>query len=139
MAEYEMYDYVSAVTPDYDVTLDVSPQDVLTEDGSKSQVIHEADDGSEERISLGDDASVFYVTLMWKRKDSEDIATIFDWWHDTSKANGRVRSFKWNHPTDGHTYVVRFASNAPRSIYGPSAFGHGIGTVTLRVLGRIDD
>ena len=65
------------------------------------------DDGSEERVSLSDD-SIFYCTLIWTYKNASDAGTIMDFFHDAAKGNGNAESFKWTHPTDGHSYVVRF-------------------------------
>ena len=138
MAAKEMYDYLSTITADYSTTtLAVTPDKILTEEGEKSQVIHIGDDGSEERISLDDD-SIFYVTLQWGRITASDAGTILDFFHDTAKANGQVRSFRWSHPSDGHTYVARFASALPRAWSGGSTY-HQISQVKLKILGRIAD
>jgi len=113
MAAKEMYDYLSAAVADKDVTLSVAPQEILTEQSSKNTVIHLGDDGSEVRVNLSD-ASIFYVTLQWDYLDESDSGTVIDFWNDTVKGNGMANSFKWGHPTDGHTYVVRFASDLSR-------------------------
>ena len=120
MANAEIWDYLSAtpVTPDYNAVLDVSPRQVLVEDGEKNQIVHMGADGSEEIISFDDD-SVFYVDLQWDRITEADAGTIFDFYHDTAKGNGIARSFKWTNQaelTDPHTYTVRFASSLPRSV-----------------------
>ena len=61
----EMYDFLSASTADYTSTdLNVSPQKILEESGSKNQIIHMGDDGSEERISLDNDGAPFMVDIM---------------------------------------------------------------------------
>ena len=138
MAAKEMYDYLSTITADYSTTtLAVTPDKILTEEGEKSQVIHIGDDGSEERISLDDD-SIFYATLQWGRITASDAGTILDFFHDTAKANGQVRSFRWSHPSDGHIYVARFASALPRAWSGGSTY-HQISQVKLKILGRIAD
>jgi hypothetical protein len=132
-----MYDYLSTVTPDYaTTTFQVAPQEVLAEEGEKLQVVHFADDGSEERIDLST-ASIFYVTLVWKSISASDAGTIVDFYHDSAKGNGITRSFKWTHPTDGHTYVVRFNDKLGRTIRPVAT--HGINAIRLRVLGRIAD
>lgn len=137
MAAKEMYDYLDIVAPDYSTTtLSVSPQRVFTEWGEKNQVVHLFDDGSERGISLSDD-SIFTVRLQWADISEADAGTIVDFFHDTSKANGITRSFKWDHPTDEHTYVVKFRSALPRSIYVEGS--HGITEVDLKVVGRIAD
>lgn len=136
MAAIEMYDYLSTVTPDNDVTLSVSPQKTLVELGTKNQTVHLADDDSEERISFSDD-SIFYVTLQWPRKSETDLGTVLDFYYNTAKGNGRLKSFKWQHPTDGHVYVVRFDCNAERQIQIGNI--HGFVNVKFKVLGRVLD
>jgi len=137
MAAKEMYDYVSTVTADNDVTLSTpTPQKIITEKGLKNQVIHLGDDGSEERITLAD-ASIFYATLQWDGLIEADAGTIMDFYFDAAKGNGRAESFKWAHPTDGHTYVVRFDCDFSRPRKGAGI--HQIKTMKLKVLGRIAD
>ena len=139
MSAAEIYDYVSTVTPDYTTTtLSVSPSDVVVEEGEKSSKILIGDDGSEERIALSN-SSVFYVTLHWNCKNASDAGTIYDFYHDSAKANGRARTFKWSCPTNagGHTYVVRFDSKLGRSISIPG--NHVIPDVRLKIVGRIAD
>lgn len=131
-----MYDYLAVATPDYNATLSVTPQRTMLEDGGKNQKINIGDDGSEERISLAD-ASIFYVTLQWAVISEANAGTIVDFYHDTAKGNGMVRSFKWTHPTDGHTYVVRFASKLPRLLTAGHAFSKI--DIRLKVLGYIAD
>ena len=137
MANAEIWDYLSstAVTPDYNATLSVTPQQVITEAGEKHQVAHIGDDDSEEIISFSDD-SIFFVTLKWNNLSEADAGTIFDFYHDSSKANGMARSFKWAHPgeTDSHTYIVRFATPLSRSI--KPGFLFGVASVKLKILGR---
>lgn len=131
-----MYDYLSAVSADVDVTLSVDPQDVIWEDGIKNVEIHEGKGVSEERIILSDE-SVFFVRLQWKAISESDSGTIFDLYHDTAKGCGAGYSFKWSHPTDGHTYVVRFADAISR--FQQSSNIYGIATLRLKVLGYIAD
>ena len=137
MAAKEMYDYLSIVAPDNDVTLSTpTPQKIITEKGLKNQVIHLGDDGSEERINLAT-ASIFYVTLLWNALVEADSGTIMDFYFDAAKGNGRAESFKWAHPTDGHTYVVRFDCDFSRPRKGAGI--HQIKSMKLKVLGRIAD
>ena len=133
----EIYDYLSAtpVTPDYNYTLDVTPHRVLPVDGSKNQSVNRGDDNSREVITYSDD-SIFIVTLCWDNIVEADAGTILDWWHDTAKANGMARSFKWTNnfeATDPHTYTVAFA--------GPLTFKYKVPnshemSVKLEILGR---
>lgn len=134
MAEKEMYDYLSSASPDNDQTLNVSPQDVLVESSSKRGEIHIGDDGSEERVAFST-ASIFYVTLTWDKITTSDLGTIFDFYNDSAKGNGEFESFKWVHPSDGHTYVVRFDGELDREWRAVGR--HGTRQVRLRVLGYV--
>ena len=133
MAAKEMYDYLSSLAADYTTTeLTVSPDTVIVEDGEKNQVVHTGDDGSEEIVTRSN-TSIFYVELQWRNRSEADAGTIFDFYHDTAKGNGISSTFYWPHPTDGHTYTVRFAQAIPRSISQPNF--HGFTSVRLRVKG----
>lgn len=137
MAAKEIYDYISTVSPDNDVTLSTpTPENILLEEGTINQVIHLGDDGSEERISLAT-SKIFYVTLQWDALEAADSGTIMDFYFDAAKGNGRLESFKWDHPTDGHTYVVRFDSSFIRPNKPP--FIHQVKNIRLKILGRIAD
>lgn len=142
MAAKEIYDYVSTVVPDYSTTaLSVNPQKVLVEDVEKNQEVHGFDDGSERVINYDDDF-VFHVSLQWGTGISEaDAGTILDFFADTSKGNGFARSFKWDHPEDGHTYVVKFRSKLRRRYKaGAATAGYrGVDELKLKVIGRIAD
>ena len=137
MSAHEIWDYLSAtpVTPDCNITLDVTPQTVLFENGSKNQVVHVGDDDSESIITFSD-TSIFFVTLQFNKISESDAGTIFDLYHDPAKGNGIARSFKWSHSgaSDVHVYTVRFDSALPRSIR--SALRFGFGDVRLKILGR---
>ena len=134
MSAKTMADYLSVVTPDYTTTtLSVKPHKVLSEVGNKNQEVHFADDGSEERISL-DDSSIFYVTLQWNTITSSDAGTILDFYHDSNKGNGIARTFYWEHPKDGNTYVVRFDQEIGRNYFQPTY--QEINSIRLRVLGK---
>lgn len=137
-----MYDYLNTVTPDNDVTLDIPSQEVVIEEAEKYDEVHVGDDGSEERIVLGvDGISVFYVILSFYTISESDAGTIIDFYHNSSKGNGRAKSFKWINYSEPsarrHTYVVRFDSTVPRSIKLPVI--HGLTNIRLKVLGKILD
>jgi len=141
MAAKEMYDYLSTVTPDVDITLgaggyEIHPQGVLTERGTKNQVVHEGDDGSEQRVSLSND-SIFHVELAWDVVTESEAGTLIDFYYDSAKGNGRQKSFKWEHPDDGHTYVVRFDCDMERARKAHDVYG--ILNIRFKVLGKIDD
>lgn len=137
MAAKEMYDYLSTVAADYTaVTLNIAPSRVLKENGLKNQVVRKFDDGSEERISFST-AFIFYVEIEWEGLTESDAGTIFDFYFDTAKGNGSTRSFQWTHPTDGHTYTVRFDSQFSRDYRAEHPGSHAIPTIRLRVLGKV--
>lgn len=137
MAAKEMYDYVSTVTPDYDSTLNVTPQNVLVEGASWAQNVQETDDRTEQVLTLG--GPFFDVHLEWTVISEADAGTIFDFYNDIGKGKGFARSFKWAHPKDGHTYVVKFRSVLKRT-YAVAMPGYQkVDSVTLRVIGRVAD
>ena len=136
MASKEMYDYLSQVTADNNVTLAVTPNKVIVEEGSKNQSIRMGDDGSEERVSLSDD-SIFYCILIWTRKNESDAGTIMDFYHNVGYGNGNTESFKWTHPTDGHSYVVRFDGPLDRHLIATNTVVFSFPKVRLRVLGYV--
>lgn len=137
MAAKEMYDYLSTVSPDYNATLGVTPQNVLVEDSSWNQNVQETDDRTEQVLTLG--GPFFDVRLEWTAITAADAGTIFDFFNDTSKGKGFARSFKWDHPLDGHTYVVRFRSKLKRT-YSTAMPGYQqVDAIDLRVIGRIAD
>lgn len=141
MALKEMYDYLQTVTPDVDITLgaspyEIHPQGVIVEAGAKHQAVHEGDDESEERISFSDTA-VFRVQLSWETLTGSEAGTIIDFYYDTAKGNARQKTFKWKHPDDGHTYVVRFDCDMARARRNYDVYG--IMNIVFKVLGRIAD
>ena len=134
-----MWDYLSVVTPDNDVILDVSPNKVIVEDGSKNVAIHTGDDGSEERIALSN-TSIFYVTLIFSNRNASDAGTVMDYYHDAAKGNGMAESFRWLHgsPADTHIYTVRFAGKLSRQLIAGPTVIYSFPSVRLRVLGAGD-
>lgn len=136
MAAKEIYDYVSTVTPDNDVTLQVTPAEV-SEIGSRNQVVHLGDDETEEVVDLGGGSSIFKAVLRWSAMSASDAGTLLDFYHDSAKGNGMADSFKWDHPTDGHTYVVKFRSDVQRAVRQSTVFSYT--EITLKIMGRISD
>jgi len=134
MAAKEMYDYLSVVTADNDVTLSIKPSEVV-EELFRNQEIHEGDDGSEEVVTLDTDV-VGYVTVRFPKLTAADAGTILDFYLSDSKGNCMAESFKWEHPSDGHTYVVKFRSDVKRTLrYTTFQFPN----IKLKVMGRIAD
>ena len=137
MAAKEMWDYLSTVGVDStkagSTLITPYPQSILVETGEYNQVIHLSDDDSEERIGFSSTA-VFYVTLKWVGLSEADAGSIMDFQLSTAIGNGKLNSFRWEHPTDGHKYTVRFDSKFSRTIKPGSIFG--ISKVKLKILGR---
>ena len=134
-----MYDYLDVATPNYgddsgEPALALTPHNSLVEVSEKNQVIHTADDNSEERVSLSDD-NIFKVTLQWETITESEAGTIVDFYYDSTKGNGVTRTFVWDHPTDGHSYVVRFNGPIKRQINPASLYD--IKSITFRVLGKM--
>lgn len=139
MALKEMYDYLPTVTPDYTVAiLQVSPTDVLVEAGEYRQIVYETDSASTIVTTLST-YPVFTVTLQWSYASLDDTGTILDFYLDSAKAQGQARSFYWEHPTDGHTYVVKFSGPIQREYQAGYTTMATVSRVTLRVIGRKAD
>lgn len=136
MANKALYDYLDVETPDSNVILSVNPHRILPEMVARNQIIHLADDDSEERISLSSN-KICFVKLNWLQLKATDSGTLLDFYCDSNKGDGMVKSFKWQHPTDNHIYVVRFDSNITREI--KLADLHGILNIQFKVLGKILD
>ena len=135
MAAAEIYDFTSTISADYNAAIGILPHGEITEESTKSQIIHIGVDGSEERISFNT-TSIFYITIHWNVLSESEAGTIFDWYNDSAKANGIQRSFKYTWG-DGHTYVVRFDSQLPRR--GQALSRYGFSDIRLKILGRIAD
>ena len=134
MSVTTMFDLLSNATADYSTTtLSVNPNRMMHEQGRKKQRIIEADDDTTVVVELSTGVT-FYVMLIWEKRKATDMESIFDLYFDTNKADGMKNTFQWEHPTDGHTYVVRFATQLDRKRYVAS---QGFGTVRLKVEGRI--
>jgi len=137
MAAKTMWDYLSVVDADNNVILNVSPNKIITEEGSKNASIRTADDGTEKRVSLSD-TPIFYVTLIFSNRNASDIGTVMDFYYDSSKGNGNAESFTWIHPTDTHRYTVRFDGKFRRQLINVSGVVYTVPAVRLRILGAGD-
>jgi hypothetical protein len=127
----ELKDYLSATTADYSTTqFDVTPQEVMTEEGEFRQKTVEFDD-----VSVGvltkSTTPIFLFSLRWPVLTEVDANTIYDFYFDTAKAKGRARTFEFPHPTDGNTYIVRFWSTMSRE----TRYLRSINEIKLRVEG----
>ena len=135
MASSEVYDFIGATTPDYDAFLNVTPQRVLTEQGGFSQVSYLGEDGSEVVVDFLPGERVFYFIFNWEALSESEAGTIFDFYFDTAKAFGKLRSFKLTHPTDGHTYIVRFDTQLQRDRMVVNV--HRFSPLRLKILGLL--
>ena len=132
MSGKTMSDFFDGTTvADYGNTLIIKPMGKVTEEGFKNQVIHIADDNSEERITLTT-GSMFYVSWSWEVLSEDEAGLVMDFYHDPNKANGIGRTFKWL-AHDTNTYVARFDCKLPRS--GQNLDQWGYPEIRLRVLG----
>jgi len=135
MATSTIADFVDVETPDYNVVLAVSAQVEVTEEGGFIEEVFDADSGDDadaQTVRMATDPQ-FFFTLQFPRKSAADLGTLWDWYFDPAKASGTSRSFKWTHPVDGETYVVKFADRLSR---GVRAFDQGAGRVRLKVIGK---
>jgi len=122
---------LSQKTPDYDAFLPNLPIASFSESISITTNILEVDSGDEERVQIAQPD--FRVTLNLPKLKKSQLEELIEFYTNETKANGKMRSFKWTHPVDGHTYVVRFDTDLIDVIR------HGLFTdelsITLRVLG----
>ncbi len=114
--------------------MSLDPQVVINEAGGKGDIIHLADDDSEERVGFSS-SHTFFIAIRYDLLNEVDAGTLLDIWADTAKADGRKSSFKFTHP-DGHTYVVRFDTDFTRLV---SPTYYSVKKIRLRILGRIAD
>jgi hypothetical protein len=128
-----VYNYLDPITADYTAeTLTIEPWDVLKIPGSKTQVIHECDDGSIS-VVLESDTSYFQFKCQWDYMSETDHAVLMDFWHNPLKANGIKNTFKWLHPIEERIYIVRFLTDLSSRHY--SHPNPGIQTITFAVEG----
>ena len=127
-------------TPDYTTTkLVLTPHNVMSERSEKNQVIHTADDSSEERISFSND-NIFWVSLNWSTITETETGTILDFFFDPNKGNGITRTFLWKHPTDtwcqtaAQYYIVRFTAAVARDIQPASLYD--VKSIKLRIIDK---
>ena len=103
----DMSTYLSTKTAEYTTTeLSITPQVEMAEEAIIPQVQYEFDNGGLDVVTL---AGVYFkVTIQWDYLSDTDGATILDFYHD--KTEGMKKSFYWQHPLDGNTYVARFST-----------------------------
>lgn len=137
MAAYEMYDILPVKIPDKDVTLSIPCQVVLPEEGGYDQEVHKADDGQRRVVSFSD-VPVIEIVLQWPVSNESDTGTVLEIYYNPLKAFGMANSIKWEHPSDGHTYVIQFQSKIRREIL-PAPDSMAIQAINAIVLGKILD
>jgi hypothetical protein len=129
-----MYDYLTAVTPDYVAeTLNITPHNAIGALGQKTQAIHEMDDGSLSVVTLSS-TSFFDITLQWDMLSCAEYRFIMDLYHDPLKANASARTFPWVNPVDGLRYTVRFLGEL--SVDFTSSNMIKVNSATLRIEGK---
>ena len=135
MAAKEMWDYLATgVTANSTNTLDLTARGLVRERGSRNQIVHLADDDSEEVISF-DTRPTFFISVPWSAMDEADAGTVMDFWGSTSKGDGIAKRFHFVHAygTQTHNYTVRFNKPLTRNIRAGNIHG---AAVELKVLGR---
>ena len=126
--------YLNAATPDCTAgTLSVTPHNTISYTPARMQKVITFDGPQESRISIDDDYS-FMIDVQWELLPASNSGQVIDFLLGWDKANGIVRSFKWYHPTDGYTYVVR-ATKLPSIVHQPPDF-YNIST-SFKILGVI--
>lgn len=138
MANKEIADYLTTVTPDYDAFLSVIAPASVAEIVDKNQVKHDFDDGSDRVITLSA-TPIAQITLQFPEGiTEEDAGTIMDFFLDVNKANGYARSFKYFYPKDGHNYVVKFKSRISRKRTFLNHLGLvPVDEVVLKIVGNV--
>lgn len=112
-----MYDYLATGTADYTAaTLSITPTNILTESGEFNQKLFWHDDRSVRVVSFSPSTVQFFVEFEFQYLTESDAGTLLDLYTLGSKAYGSMRSFYWDHPIDGHTYVLRFITPFNREI-----------------------
>lgn len=137
---HSIYEYVSFAVPDVSYTLDIVPQNTLTEQPEIEQIILLADDDSEQTLSFSDSHSYTFI-LQWDNLSDADAAIIWDCW--LTNSNGFQYTFRWYNPLDEHTYVVQFETDIERLFRSGPGSGNsslknrGISKIKLKVKGRV--
>ena len=125
------YDFLYSLAPDYNYTLRIKPQLILTEETSKSGQVLAGQDGTEARLSYNDYPCIIFA-WDWALLSADEAGEIFDLYNHPDKACGKLRTFKYLHD-DGFTYVVRFDCNLTRKSPGLSSYA--LPGIRLKVLG----
>ena len=128
-------DHLNIAVPDCTSgTLSVAPHNTVTYAAGRHQKIILFDQTDESRISIDSDY-VFFSDVQWELIPATNSGIVTDFLLSWDKGNGITRSFKWEHPTDSETYVVR-ATKLPSIVHTPPNF-FSI-SVSFKMLGTIN-
>jgi len=117
------------MTPDYNYSLPVEPQEAIEETEEPWQKILEGSGYEEKRIELGDMKS--YVQLRWPLLTKSQADDLFAFYLTVEKK----KTFKWTNPRNSQTYVVRFDEDLKRSAQTTEVFS--IDPIRLKILGTV--
>jgi hypothetical protein len=129
-----MSSYLTTVTPDYNYTLNIAPQNELQRDALLTQVKMLTDNNNPLVITISASPK-FLVHLDWEKMTLDDAYVIQDLWLDSSKAKGSERSFKWYNHSDARTYVVKFWMDGMTSAFAPAG-QESLRGISLLVIGN---
>ncbi len=129
---FVMADYLTELVPDYAGVISITPQQVLMSEPQFNQEILFTDSNTPVTISHSDDV-FFVVSPIWSAIRSYEADEIMKFFLSTERANRFHKSILWEHPEDGHTYVVKFI-NAPAHKIHPNGRAD-IANVVFLVLG----
>ena len=102
-------DYLSAATADFsDSTLTLTPHNTMGYAVNQHQDVIPFEDATETRLDL-DDAPSFFTDVTWSNLTATNCGIALNYMMASGRGNGVTRTFEWQHPTDGYSYVVRCA------------------------------
>ena len=132
-----IFDYLTNMTADYtSETLSVACQTEIEHIPKKNQADHEFYDGSINTVNLSDTV-YFDGYLQWpKGISAADAGTVMDFYANSSKADFKRKSIYWEHPTDGHTYVIKFRGPIKYKYVAGLPGYIQIPQVPIRIIGR---
>ncbi|MDD5062222.1 MAG: hypothetical protein PHN44_08095 [Candidatus Marinimicrobia bacterium] len=136
MSVYTMHGYLSDLTADYNYTLSIDPQEVMTIGGESDTMINKGLGVTEERIQLSTQ-SRFQVKLQWRYLSEADHSTLFDLYHDPNKAAGISKTFYWTPPAQylaSGSCTVRFDCRWESFLQNYK--NYGLASLVLAVLGK---
>jgi len=126
------------MSPDSDIYFNVNPQSVMGVSSAQDSVQHIGYGFAEERISFSD-SQKYYFDLQFDMMSSDDFDYIGEFFSNTLKAYGNVKTFLYQPNIDEfnneNIYVVRFLEpNINGFFRNVNIFG--IGGFRLKILGK---